>query len=95
MGIWIEFRCENRSNPSSFAKPGAYRDRCWSNDNAGPMEMANETQADVIETLKYLMKTARETGWVKTKFGWICPYCAQQPTVYLELAAEASKLDPS
>lgn len=92
MGIWIEMRCENRSNPSSEGKPGSFDKRCWSHDNAGPMEMANDTQASVIETLRDMESKAHTEGWEKTKYGWICPHCAVQPTVRDELAAEAAEL---
>jgi len=78
MGIWIEFRCENREQPSAKAKNGI-GPRCESHDNNGPMELAGDTQTDVVETLRFLTGFAKEKcGWVKTKDGWICEYCAKQ-----------------
>lgn len=84
MGIWIEFRCENRSNPSAA---GSSRGRCESHNNNGPMEMARETNDDVLDALRYLGNEARKGGWKRTRYGWICAHCASQPTVLTELKA--------
>jgi hypothetical protein len=92
MGIWLEIRCENRSNPSSERVIGTNRERCWSHDNHSPMDMADDTQSSVIETLRDIGNSAREVGWQKTKFGWICPHCAAQPNALSELAAEAAEV---
>lgn len=89
MGIWIELRCENRSNPSAEGIAGSRR--CCSHDNAGPMEMASDTRASVVETLREIEANARATGWEKTKYGWICPHCCAQPTVRSDLAAETAE----
>jgi len=75
MGTWIEIRCENRSEPSAEGRGIKVGDRCYSNDNAGPMDMADDTRASVVETLRFLDADARDSGWKKTRAGWICPYC--------------------
>lgn len=77
MGTWIEIRCENRSNSNSEGRGLKVGDRCYSHDNAGPMEMANDTRTSVTETLKSLDEDARSDGWKKTREGWICPFCVQ------------------
>ncbi len=78
MGIWIEYRCENRTEPSSEGAGLAVGDQCYSRDNSGPMEMAGDTRASVIETLKFLDEDARGSGWVKTREGWFCPFCVNK-----------------
>lgn len=89
MGIWIEFRCENRTNESSRGL-GLLNQQCESRENAGPMDMAKDTQESVLKTLQLLSKEAAELGWKKTKYGWICAFCAAQPNTMAELKAEAS-----
>ena len=76
MGTWIEFRCEKRGGRTGYLET----ERCWSDTNSGPMEMAEDTRASVIETLRLLEKQARSSGWKKTKEGWICPHCAELPS---------------
>lgn len=73
MGTWIELRCEQRSESSA---DGDGIKRCWSHDNAGPMEMAGDTRASLIETMRNLEAQARSTAWKKTQVGWVCPFCA-------------------
>ena len=78
MGIWIEFRCENREEECAKAVNGVGK-RCDSHDNSGPMEMAGDKQADVIETLRIMSGDAKtKFGWCRTKDGWFCGYCAKQ-----------------
>ncbi len=86
MGTWIEFRCENRNAKSS--KAGAPEgNRCWSHDNFGPMDMAGDTLASVQATFRGMARMARNEGWLKTKYGWVCPFCAAQPTLMEDLKA--------
>jgi hypothetical protein len=85
MATWIEFRCENRDNPSAHATPKNWGERCDSHDNNGPMEMSNDNQKSIIATVQYLEREAKKSGWKKTKYGWICKYCAGRPTVMDEL----------
>ncbi len=58
MGIWIEFRCENRGNESAKAVDGLGK-CCESHSNSGPMMQAGDTQADVLEVLRYLARYAK------------------------------------
>jgi hypothetical protein len=48
MATWLELRCENRDNPSAGLQKVAYR-RCESHDNGGPMELAKDTRASILE----------------------------------------------
>lgn len=88
MGIWIEFRCENRVNPSSWGEKRTGK-QCESHDNNGPMELAGDTQESVRRTVHYLTEDALKAGWRRTRYGWICKFCASQPTVMDELKADA------
>ncbi|MFJ7794363.1 hypothetical protein [Pseudomonas sp. NPDC096950] len=76
MATWIEYRCENRFNKSS-GDSLPENERCYSHDNRGPMEMAEDTRASVIETLQQLDDEARSGGWKKTREGWLCPFCVE------------------
>jgi hypothetical protein len=76
MAIWIEYRCENRFNESSGDRLPEHK-RCFSHDNTGPMEMADDTRASVVETLQILDEEARRSGWKKKREGWICPFCVE------------------
>lgn len=73
MGTWIEIRCEDRTEEWAEGRPN---ERCWSNDNAGPMDMAGDTLASVKGTIADLRKDALVSGWRMTRSGWICPHCA-------------------
>lgn len=75
MGFWIEIRCEDRFAKWSDGK-GYSPERCWSHDNEGPMQEASDTQASVINAYRDLETEARARGWVKYRYGWVCPYCA-------------------
>ena len=68
MATWIELRCENRGATCS-------PNRCLSDDNAGPMDMANDDQKSVLAVLKRLGDEARREGWVRTRDGWVCSVC--------------------
>jgi hypothetical protein len=76
MGTWIEIRCENRTAATTDSDPG---NRCWSHDNAGPMGEASDNRASLIQMVRGLEDEARETGWVKTRKGWFCPFCTSSP----------------
>ena len=54
--------------------------RCYSLDNIGPMDMAEDNRASLLETMRFLEQEARGDGWKKTKDGWVCPFCAKHPT---------------
>lgn len=77
MATWIELRCENRAYPSSEGRGLNVGDRCLSHDNAGPMEMAGDTRANILETVRELEAEARKDGWKKTREGWVCPFCVK------------------
>lgn len=94
MGTWIELRCENRDNPSAKANELMPFKCCYSNHNSGPGELAIDTRASILETLRRMEADAKQAGWEKTRYGWICPFCAKQPTVRDELEA-MWRFDPS
>ena len=71
MAAWIEIRCEDSG-------PGGYGDRCWSDDNVGPMQMSSDDNASIMQTVADLRKEAKASGWKRTKAGWICPFCAKR-----------------
>ncbi len=78
MGTWIELRCEARTQ--SFAgtpAEGEFRARCLSYHNEGPQDMALDTNADVLQVLQQLAREAKDSGWKKTRVGWVCPACAK------------------
>ncbi|CRN65986.1 hypothetical protein SAMN05216576_107245 [Ectopseudomonas chengduensis] len=75
MATWIEIRCENRGKVSE--EEAAPTKRCYSSDNIGPMDMAEDNRASLLETMRFLEKDARDDGWKKTKEGWVCPFCAK------------------
>lgn len=70
MSVWMELRCERRTRAGTG---------CWSNVNAGPMEMAADDQRSVIAVTRLLFAEARAGGWKRTKDGWVCPNCAAAP----------------
>lgn len=74
--IWMEFRCENRTNPD---RPQAqFGPRCWSDTNTGPMDGTGaDTQADVLATYRDLCNDAIKAGWKRRKDGWTCPDCVK------------------
>jgi len=88
MGTWIELRCENRDSKSSWGDGlGGRGNGCWSHINEGHGELALDTRADLLETMRQVERQAKEAGWVKSKFGWVCPFCRKQPTHMEEIAA--------
>lgn len=62
----------------AFGRGGA-GNGCESNRNVGPMAMAaTDTREAVLQTLRELDQDARDSGWVKSRDGWVCAYCAGQ-----------------
>jgi len=60
------------------------------------MGMASDRRPNILALLRDLEKEARESGWRRTQYGWICAFCATQPTVMDDLKAEqdrAAQLD--
>ncbi len=92
MGIWIEFRCEDRTEEWANGRPNH---RCWSNDNAGPMDMASDNMQSIRETVSALSDDARRSGWKKTRNGWICPHCAKARAAGLPTQPEGGERDAS
>lgn len=56
---------------------GNGRERCYSHDNDGPMAESSDNQKSILQVVRGLEQEAKETGWVKTREGWICPYCSK------------------
>jgi hypothetical protein len=41
------------------------------------MEMAGDTKASILDTVRELEAEARKDGWKKTREGWVCPFCVK------------------
>lgn len=70
MSIWMELRCEGRSEGRS-----ASDNPCYSDDNSGPMLMAADTKSAASLVAGELFQVAKQNGWERRKEGWICPGC--------------------
>lgn len=70
MSIWMELRCELRGE-------GRRDDNnpCQSDDNSGPMLMADDTKKGASVTAGDLFEEAKNAGWERRKEGWVCPGC--------------------
>jgi len=90
MTIWMEILCCNSENPSGQAASpySPSSEQCFVNSGNMPAVGARANQKSIIEEFKFLETEANKLGWLKTKYGWICPYCAAQPNVMVELAAD-------
>lgn len=85
MPTWLEIRCENMGQtfdrvteepPKTFHEYAVTTsERCWSLDNSGPMDMACDDNASILQTMVLLRKQAKESGWKRTRDGWYCPVC--------------------
>ena len=73
MSTWIEIRCENMHERSAYGKRA--EDCCWSNDKKSPISISDDSQNEVLTTLRRLTEEAKTAGWVKEKKGWLCPHC--------------------
>lgn len=72
MAIWIELRCERRGD----GRRESSGTRCWSDDNLGPGDLADDNQAGMIATYRYLKESALSVGWREFRGeGWVCPNC--------------------
>lgn len=78
MGTWVELRCEERSEESEGYSLDV-GNCCLSSVNAGPMGMADDTRASLIQLIQGLEADARKSGWVKKRAGWVCPFCVRHP----------------
>jgi hypothetical protein len=85
MGTWIELRCERRGEGrSEFSNT-----RCYSDDNHGPADMADDTQQSLVATYQFVKQEGIEAGWKLVRGeGWVCPACLAYA---LESAAEVPK----
>lgn len=71
MAIWMEIRCDYRSEHKIV-----YPDEsCWSDENSGPMDMTGNTQRHVAANQRWLVNDAKSAGWVFKNGEWICPAC--------------------
>jgi hypothetical protein len=72
--MWIEIRCDYRTSTHA---DGDGRSRCYSHDNEGPMTESSDNQKSILQAVRGLEQEGKETGWVKTRTGWVCPYCSK------------------
>ena len=95
MSVWMEIRCEFRAYANVVFWENHEQHRCWSSDNAGPMEDSCDSLKGVSETFKELERQAKAAGWRKIRkplaapdgcdiTGWICPHCAKYEVVNCE-----------
>jgi hypothetical protein len=78
MGTWIEIRCEVRTTEVEGHGLDIGQ-RCLSADNAGPMGMADDSRTAQLQVIQELESDARDSGWVKRRSGWVCPFCVRHP----------------
>lgn len=64
MSIWLEIRCERRTNPG-----------CFSDANHGPMQLSSDDNASVLSSVRDMRKDAKGAGWKKLREGLVCPAC--------------------
>lgn len=74
MAYWIEIRC---ANSGEAATEFIDDDRCWSHDNIGLGDLVDEN-VDMKKHFTALKGEAIRAGFVLSKKGWICPFCAKQ-----------------
>lgn len=67
VSLWMELRCEKRG------------DDCLSNSNVGPMMLAKDGRAGVIEARNKLTTSGERQGWKCTPAGYVCPACKDLP----------------
>ncbi len=70
MAVFLELRCELRGRGLTGVT------RCWSDDNAGPQMLVDDTHREVWAAAGELFASARRAGWVRWGNGWVCPACA-------------------
>jgi len=78
MATWLEIRCENQMEDSAFSSHGKPEGYCWTWDRSKekPSALSDDSQAQVMLTVRRVSQEAVDQGWVKTRSGWYCPYCA-------------------
>lgn len=77
MATWIEIRCENMHDCSAYGRNPT--ECCWSNDKKSPSSVSDDSQIEVLTTLRRLSAEAKLSGWIKGGGGWLCPYCSKLP----------------
>jgi hypothetical protein len=77
MCIWVEIRCVDREEPYAEEgyETGDTKNVCWSNENSGPGELADETNESVLSIKREIEEQSRSAGWQRKKRGWVCPHC--------------------
>ncbi len=74
--MFIEIRCNDAHKDYAEGHGDSFGDRCYSFDNEGCGEFANDTVEDLLVAKRAVEGTARAYGWRKVKgYGWICPFC--------------------
>lgn len=72
MSVFIELVCINFDDPSTAD--------CFSLLEKGVFSSAEDTQASVLATYKYIQALAHDNGWRWARLaqgakGWLCPSC--------------------
>ncbi|EHD0299395.1 hypothetical protein JYY74_004242 [Salmonella enterica subsp. enterica serovar Enteritidis] len=70
MAVWMELRCERRGDGRRQND-----NPCHSDENSGPMLMADDSKKGVAFVAGELFEEAINDGWERRKEGWICPGC--------------------
>lgn len=77
MAIWVELRCERRGEGRA-----SWQNPCWSDDNNGPGELADDTQQGIRYVYQLLTEEAKKAGWKLIRGeGWVCPNCQENSHV--------------
>ena len=69
MGLFIELRCELRSEGVS--------DKCWSEYDCATFVCSGDTKKEANLALTDLFEDAKSAGWHRWKSGWVCPECVK------------------
>lgn len=70
MGFFIEMRCEKRGEGRSTED-----NRCESDDNGGPMDMADDTQSGVVSTISFFNSRSKESRMAEYSRYWLGLSC--------------------
>lgn len=54
-----------------------YHGDCYSACNRNFRLLTDNTDKDILITMKTLRENARKQGWIQTHKGWKCPYCKE------------------
>lgn len=90
MAVFLELRCELRGRGLTGMA------RCWSDDNAGPQMLVDDTHSEVRAATGELFATAHREGWARWGNGWVCPVCsANAEAVITGQQDEANEQQPA